>query len=337
MVTSADVILLAGGLKMPTQNKQQALEKISSLMQAHGISVDDITAEVSPTSTPISKQAQKATSTLKTAMAYAGSNFIYVGFCALVAMFWPDLNSVQQVVLALGGGMVFLGLGVMATYSQRHSKTAIPFFVLAAAFQPIGLFVVALEFLPFPADKAFVAFVIFTVMALQMGLMFKTLQRPLMLLLLIVFGFAAYQALFVWLNISSGLGAAVLGSAGLMVTYRLAKSVNEGFLGFLFFVFAGYLAYGVFQMLAGMPPYDALLIGVAAGVIYVSVLARSRALLVAGVLFVIGSLFYYTDEYFANVIGWPVALMCIGLLLHWLSRHAVRLGGSFTRSHEDTT
>ncbi|MEE8084940.1 MAG: hypothetical protein V3T46_06960, partial [Alphaproteobacteria bacterium] len=51
-----------------------------------------------------------------------------------------------------------------------------------------------------------------------------------------------------------------------------------------------------------------------------------RAMLVVAVFGLIGYLSYFTYQYFANVIGWPVALIVMGLVMIGVSAYAFKLG-----------
>ena len=84
-------------------------------------------------------------------------------------------------------------------------------------------------------------------------------------------------------------------------------------------------ACGTFSILNDIPVVDFLLIGVASGMIYMSVIAQSRSLLVASVLVMIGYLGYFTAEYFFDLVAWPIAVIMMGFVMIGLSRYAVKL------------
>lgn len=88
-----------------------------------------------------------------------------------------------------------------------------------------------------------------------------------------------------------------------------------------------------FDLVEGAFPLDFQLVGVAAGLVYGGVLAQSRSLLVVGIVSMLCYLAYYTNEYFADMVSWPVALIVLGLAMVGLSGYAVKLGrGMETRS-----
>jgi hypothetical protein len=58
--------------------------------------------------------------------------------------------------------------------------------------------------------------------------------------------------------------------------------------------------------------WDILYIGLVFGVILLSVYLKSRAFLIFGALFLMAYLIKITGEYFADTIGWPIALIFAG-------------------------
>jgi hypothetical protein len=93
-----------------------------------------------------------------------------------------------------------------------------------------------------------------------------------------------------------------------------------------YFAFGVCIAAGAFDLFEGGFPFDFALIGVAGALIYGGVLAQSRSLLATGVLAMLAYLGYFTGEYFADMLSWPLALIAMGVLMLALSSYAVQLG-----------
>jgi hypothetical protein len=117
-----------------------------------------------------------------------------------------------------------------------------------------------------------------------------------------------------------------LGLSGLFITHALNKTRHRPLVPFFYFTFGWAMAGGAFAILKDFKPFDFALIGVAAFMIYASVLAESRAFLVASVIAMLAYIGYFTNEYFANMVGWPIALIVMGLVMVGLSAYAVNLG-----------
>jgi hypothetical protein len=78
-------------------------------------------------------------------------------------------------------------------------------------------------------------------------------------------------------------------------------------------------------------PAEILFIAAAAGLVYLSVVVRSRTLLVAATLGVLGYSGWFTSQYFADSIGWPLALIAFGIVMIGLSGLAYRLDRDYVR------
>jgi len=64
-------------------------------------------------------------------------------------------------------------------------------------------------------------------------------------------------------------------------------------------------------------------------IIYLSTLVRSRMLLFTGTCAMIGYLGWFTSEYFADSIGWPLVLIIIGVVFIGFSVFAVKISRDY--------
>jgi uncharacterized membrane protein YjjB (DUF3815 family) len=78
-------------------------------------------------------------------------------------------------------------------------------------------------------------------------------------------------------------------------------------------------------------PLELAFLGLSALLIFLSTHVRSRALLIVGTLSMLSYIGYYTAEHFANTVGWPIALVIIGIALIGLSSLAVRLNNKYIK------
>ena len=79
--------------------------------------------------------------------------------------------------------------------------------------------------------------------------------------------------------------------------------------------------------------FDLSYLGINAFLVYFSIAAASRTLLFVSVLGLLGYLGYFAEEYFADVVGWPICLIILGLAMMGLSAYAVRLGRKIGRQN----
>jgi hypothetical protein len=55
--------------------------------------------------------------------------------------------------------------------------------------------------------------------------------------------------------------------------------------------------------------------------------------LIVGTLSMLSYIGYYTAEHFANTVGWPIALVIVGIALIGVSSLAVRLNNKYIKSN----
>lgn len=71
--------------------------------------------------------------------------------------------------------------------------------------------------------------------------------------------------------------------------------------------------------------FDILFVIFPAAALYISLQIRSRALLASSLLAILSFISYYTFKYFADTIGWPIAMMITGMLLIGLCSFAMKM------------
>ena len=299
------------------QDRQVALLTIAELVQRHGLSTTEIDAAMG--------RARNSNSWIRSLLAIVGGLLILAGVAAAMQLLWDELLPAARVAMVFGTGMAALVLALVAVREHRFKPAVTPLVLVAALFQTAGLFVLFDEY-PTGFEDASDAMLIFAVMAIQFGSLFAVLKRTELLFLQIAFAYFALAALLDRLGVDAELIGVVIGASGLLVTWGLENTPWRGFGPSAWFVFASCLAIGLFELVDGAFPLDLLLIVLAALLIQLSVVVHSRALLAQGVISMLAYLGYYTREYFADVLGWPVALILFGLVLLALSGYAFKLG-----------
>lgn len=313
-----------------TLTKAEALSRISDLMKEAELGEGDILSLLSsspalPSSQGKEKEGENSESFLQRVMVYIGGVFIFVGICIYVGLVWEDLNSLSRVIITFGSGLVALILGLFATEDTRFVRASTPLFLISAFLQPTGLFVLLHEYFPSSNDIVKAALVVFGFVTVQQFFAFAARNRSSLLFFSLFFFYLFLCALLDKIEILPPDSALLLGLSGLYVSYGITKTSHVAISPFFFF-FSGILtAAASFDYLEDSS-FDILLIGVSAGLIGISVLTRSRTLLTVGILTLLAFLAYFTDEYFKDIVGWPIALIILGFLMIGISVFAVRLG-----------
>ena len=301
-------------------DRQAALERIVALAEQHGIAADEIAAQMALPRTP-----ERQGGVVKALLGYTGGTFVFAGLGLLTSMIWPDIGSLQRVVITLGSGVVAFALGIFAHRDPRFTKAVTPLFIVAAFLQPTGLFVFLEEYVPQTGDPELAALTAFGVLALQQGLVFCQLKRASLLFFTLSFWVMFVGTAMSWLDIDEKFIAITVGLSALFLSYYAAQRGYHAITPFWYFIGGVILLGGVFGLVQGEPT-EMIYLGVNGFLVYLSIRLASRAMLVCAVFSLIGYLSYFTYKYFADVTGWPVAMIVMGLAMIGLSAYAFRLG-----------
>lgn len=303
-------------------DKRDALDRIAEIARASGLSIDEIVEHLKRADGGNDQRSERL---VRRILAYLGAIFVLAGAITAANMFWDELGSVGRVVASLGSGMAVLVVAVATLRDDRFEVATTPLFLIAALLQTLGLFVFLDEYLD-GDDPALGAMAVFGVMTVQSLLLFASNRRTDMVFLAVFFGSALLASTLIWLETDEGFAALAIGISGLLVSWRIHATAYRAITPLTFFVFGTLIAFGAFDVVEGDFPLDFSLIGVAVAMIYAGVVARSRSLLVAGVFAMLAYLGYFTREYFADMLSWPVALILMGMLMLGLSSYALKLG-----------
>lgn len=305
----------------PDTNKAAALDRIFAIASEHGLSTEEVVERLNGGVAGANRNERL----IRKILAYLGAVFVLAGAVTAVNLFWDDLGSAGRVIASFGTGTAALIMAIAALKDGRYEAAATPLFLVAALFQTSGLFVFLNEYFD-GGDPALGSIAVFGVMALQSLLLFSAIHGTSLAFLSVLFGFAFFASLLAWLDVDEGFAALVIGISGLMVSWRINTTAYRSIAPLTFFVFGALVAFGAFDLVEGEFPLDFSLAGVAGALLYAGVVARSRSLMVTGVLAMLAFLGYLTNEYFADMLSWPVALIVMGLLMLALSSYAVKLG-----------
>lgn len=301
-------------------DRETALDQIVALAERHGIAADEIATHMATVETPA-----RQGGIVKTLLGYTGGIFVFAGLILLVSMIWPDIGALQRVIVTLGPGLAAFALGFIGHRDRRFAKAVTPLFLLAAFMQPAGIFVFLDEFVPKTGDPELAALMVFGVLTAQQGMAFMQLRRAVLLFLTLIFWTAFLGTTLDWLDADTDLIAITIGVSLMLLSHGAARRGHHAITPFWYFVAGAFLLGGTFSMVEG-DLLEVLYLGVNGFLVFLSIRLASRSLLVVGVVGLIAYLGYFTDEYFANVIGWPVALIVMGMVMIGLSAYAVKLG-----------
>jgi hypothetical protein len=305
-------------------DREAALAEIVDLARRNGLSARDI---VEALKTPAPGNDTPSGSIVRRLLAYIGGIFVFAGVVVYIGMFWGDMNSAARIIITLGTGVVALIISILLLDHDRFAKAATPLFLIAAWLEPMGI-MVAFNELGTGGDPQHAVLVTTTVMLLQQLLVFPRFQRSVLLFIALVFGALTFGNAFNLMDVDEEINVMVIGLSLLLVSYGIDKTRHFSITPFWYFVGGAAFLWGAFDLIEDTPAH-VLYLGLTAFMIYVSTVAKSRTLLFASTLAMIGYLGYFTAEYFVDSTGWPVALIFMGLVLIGLSNIALRINRKY--------
>lgn len=291
-----------------------AIAEIERLMRIHDLTLNDL----------VSIQTESQTGQATRILSYLGGTLVLAGLAFFLSMQWAHLDSVLRVTLTFGPGLIALIMAIILGTEKKSGYLSTPLFTLAALFQTTGLFVFLGEYAHGNNDTLAI-FIVTGIMTLQFLTLFFSLKRPAALFFSLIFAHLAVATVFDLMGIRERYAATALGLSGLMIATALARSAYVSITS-LGFIISGFTFVSGWFIIVKNSPLDITLIGISVVLIYASVQAKSRALLFVSVITLLGYLGYYTDQYFKDIVGWPIALIILGLIMIVSSHYAIKLG-----------
>ncbi len=223
-----------------------------------------------------------------------------------------------------GFGMSFAGLCLTSWIGRGEHRILAPWFlVIFGGGLVSSLFAITAN----PDSSTFFILLSLSVFAAVLVGIIKTAQMPRHNIL--AFGFFAFLSAAGTaldnLGADPALTALICGASGVAAGYALSNTMHGKAAHYLYIIFGITLSWGVYDLTKDTG-FDIAMIGFGAAAMYLSVVIASRVLLTVSVLSLLGYLAYFTDTYFADVVGWPIAMIVFGLALIMISSYAMKLG-----------
>ncbi|QQG37230.1 MAG: DUF2157 domain-containing protein [Micavibrio aeruginosavorus] len=304
---------------MNPQTKEQALDLISRLSEEFNLGLDDIGARLTKDAAH-----QKGEKWLPRVLGYLGAAFIFCGLALFISMKWDDLNSPARVIITYGPGLMAFVLGIITLKDERFIRASTPLFLKSALLLPTGMFVYLQEYAE-GDDSQLAALIVFGLLAMQFIATFKVFPRTSLLFFGFLFWNASVGILMDRANVPGDALGIGLGLSIMATAWSMDTTVHRPIAPFFYFLGSVGLLWSVFDAVEGTPA-DVGFLAAAVGMMFLSVRMHSRTLLIVSTFSLLGYLGYFTGEYFADTIGWPVALMLMGFMLIAISYWAVKLG-----------
>lgn len=306
--------------------KDDVLQDIVALMQHNKITLAEVSRALDDASTQMSAAPASVLSKL---FGYIGGIFVFAGIGVFISMYWDDFSSASRVIVTLGTGLIAFVMGLFCLSEQKYERVATPLFLIASVLQPTGIMVMLDEYSS-GGDVRHGLLFMAAYMLVQQGATFWAKQRTVLAFSAIIFGCIFFANLFDLWDLDEKLIGTVIGSSLLCLAYAIQRSKHMAIAPFWYFVGAVLLLWSIFEWVEGSL-FEPIYLGMTAFMIFLSTFVRSRTLLLVGTLAMLIYIGYYTAEHFANTVGWPIALVIIGIALIGLSALAIRLNNQYIK------
>ena len=218
-------------------------------------------------------------------------------------------------------------MALVALADERFEKAATPLFLLAALMQPTGI-LVALDEFSTGGDERHAFLLTSGALLIQQTLIFLKTRRTVLLFMTLFFAVWLYGTAMDLVDLDEDLIFVTLGLSVLLATYSIDRTPHAAITPFWYFVSSTAMLSELFSLLQHSV-VEILFLGAACGVVFLSTWVKSRTLLFVGTVAILAYVGYYTAEHFSDVVGWPIALMLLGLLLLGLSAAAFRINRKY--------
>ena len=167
-------------------------------------------------------------------------------------------------------------------------------------------------------------------MTLQFGAVFGRLRRSTPLFMAVVFGTLFWWTALDLLDVDAKVIALVLGGSMLLAAVGIDRTAHRDITPVWYLFGASAFLYGFFDAVE-RTPFEIGFVAVAAAFVYLSVVLHARTLLFVATMAILAYTAWYTEEHFANSVGWPLALIVFGMFMIGLSALAFRIDRDYVR------
>lgn len=261
-----------------------------------------------------------------------GVLIVIIGVLVLTIQNWEDIGSVGRIAVSLGLALVTY---ISAYFTRVRNMLSQSMFAISAVLAPIGSFILLDEMevvigTGTNLGVALILFVIFLVSKL-------VLKKNILTIISIVFGTWAYYALIVKLFDGSMINIEVMkwATVFLGVSYlalgfhRMHIEKRKNLISSLLFAFGTLAVMLSFETMSGF--YNLFFFIIVFAGFYGSIFLKSRSMLVLSAIFLMSHLVKLTREYFADSIGWPVALILLGFVVIGVGYGTIALNRKYLR------
>ncbi len=308
-------------------DKVTLLEAVRDLAAAGELTEAEVIAAVREAADTRAAQIAERSGRYSKLLYFVGGGVIFIGIVAFIAQVWDELGPFMHVVVTLGSGLAAFTAGVLLSWHGRLGAAGQAFFLIAALLLPLGM-AVTLDEAGLDPERLGLQSLMAVVLLAAFLAVYRLFRSSSLLVYAIVFATWAFFAISGFVVGPDPHFASkeffeyrilTVGLAFMVLAWAFSGTERDGLSGPLY-AFGSLAFLGSALALGGWKPsqsafWELVFPGLVFGVLYLSVHLRSKALLTFGSLFLGAYLAKITGEYFSDSMGWPLALIVLGLLL----------------------
>jgi hypothetical protein len=310
--------------------KQQLISLIQRQIEEGTITKDEISQLIGGTQisqvsqTQVIEKKEDHTKNLINIFYGIGAIIVLIGVIVLIAQNWTEIGFIGRIGVTLGISFVAYVLGFVLVNHEQKILSPLAF-VISAALAPLGSYVWCDELnIRFDITTQIIVSTLITVLFANALLITK---KNILILVTIGYSTWLYFAIFAQL-LDSGYvenelikwAVMFLGIAYLLISYGLVDHDTSGehlkekkSIQRVLYAFGTLGVLGAGIAVGGF--FDVLFIAVLFGMFYLSIYVKSSEMLTFSALFLMAHIIKLTAEYFTDTLGWPIALIGIGLMI----------------------
>ncbi len=287
----------------PEPNIERLAAEVRELAADRGVPIEALVAALAA-----APSARAVPAWTGRALAWLGALLVFAGIAIYAVTFWEDFGSAVRIAITLGTGIAAWLAALIGNRVPAMATSIVPLVCAGAGLEAAGILVTLEEF-GAGGDEHLAIMLTAGVIGVQALLFGAAMRRVVLPFIAGLAGVAFAVTLLDWFDMRGALNAALVSSAVLIAASSRPASV---FAPAWFGAASAVLYWSVFDLLEGHAGQWLLLALPPAGV-WLGSRLPSRVLLVTSAVALLGYLGYFTGEYFKDQIGWPLALMFLGL------------------------
>ena len=306
--------------------KEDVLRGLRDLAAQHLVTQEEITAvfEAGVGTTPDAAETHPIG--ISDILYYVGGAIVFLGISVLLWQHWSTLNNATRILATLGSGIAAYLVAVLLSHTPRLETVSRAFYFISALVTPLGLYV-TFDVAGLDAGNHAIQSLISGILLVTFLLSYLTDRKTLFTLFNIIFGtwfFFSFTNFLVGNNPAfdwqfSAYRVLLTGAAYVLLGLSFAETPQRALTGALY-GFGAFSFLGAALALGEWKPnqnvlWELLFPGLVFGVIFLSVLIKSKSFLTFGSFYLMAYILKITMEYFTESLGWPLALVLTGLAL----------------------